>query len=334
MIVYNVERFLSLLKQAAEDEKTIYVLGGIGYLMTPENKRRVIAAYDYNARRYDMIMSFPSDGFGFDCVNLIKGILWGWIGDKNKTYGGAVWFANGVPDANETAMWNSYCYDKSADFSNIVPGEFVWKSGHCGVYVGNGLVIECTPNWKNGVQYTNLGNVGIADSSLPVRSWTGHGKLPWIDYTQKEKKNGCYWEDGNLFLYDNGVQKVDEGEYFVDGGYHWVDIGGVAAHDKDVHIPYVFKDEDKWSDEEKRKVADAVGGVYADYLYKLMKTGAGKWCRFDHDGNMVYGFSRKNGEFYYFEPVAGAMVKDEITINAECVFDTRTGILKNLYYAD
>lgn len=308
MIVYDVDRFLSLLKQAADDEKTIYILGGIGYSMTPENKRRVIAAYDYNAKRYDMIMAFPSDGFGFDCVNLVKGILWGWVGDKNKSYGGAVWFANGVPDVNETTMWNSYCYDKSTDFSSIVPGEFVWKSGHCGVYVGGGLVIECTPNWKNGVQYTNLGNTGIANPALPVRSWTGHGKLPWIDYTAKEKKNGCVWENGELLLYKNGVQIVDKGEHFVDG-WHWIDADGTVAHDKDVYIPYIYQNEDPGTTE-------------------------GKWIRTDHNGDYVYGFSTKNGEIYYFDPVTGAMFKGEKTVNAECVFDTRTGILKNLYYAD
>ena len=36
-----------------------------------------------------MINSASSDTFGFDCVCLIKGILWGWNGNLNHVYGGA-----------------------------------------------------------------------------------------------------------------------------------------------------------------------------------------------------------------------------------------------------
>ena len=32
--------------------------------------------------------------YGFDCVNLIKGVLWGWSGDASKTYGGAAYKSN------------------------------------------------------------------------------------------------------------------------------------------------------------------------------------------------------------------------------------------------
>lgn len=97
--------------------------------------------------------------FGFDCVCLVKGILWGWNGDASKKYGGAVYQSNGVPDITEGQMINA-CNGVSSDFSKLVPGEFLWMQGHCGVYIGDGLAVECTPKWDNCVQITAVGNLG------------------------------------------------------------------------------------------------------------------------------------------------------------------------------
>ena len=49
-------------------------------------------------------------------------------------------------------------------------------SGHCGVYIGNSQVIECSPKWENGVQITKL----------TQRKWKKHGFLPWIDYDEDD----------------------------------------------------------------------------------------------------------------------------------------------------
>ena len=56
--------------------------------------------------------------WGFDCVNLTKGILWGWIGDPNDIYGGARYCTNGVPDTNANGMIGR-CKEVSTDFSHI-----------------------------------------------------------------------------------------------------------------------------------------------------------------------------------------------------------------------
>ena len=74
------------------------------------------------------------------------------------------------------------CSDISTDFSKIEVGEAVWSSGHIGVYIGNGLAIECTPKWKNCVQITAC---NCKKSGYNTRTWTKHGKLPYIDYTVK-----------------------------------------------------------------------------------------------------------------------------------------------------
>ena len=174
----NSNEFLDKLR-LAESCKTIYIKGCFGAPMNAANKKRYTTNLAYNANRAAMINACSADTFGFDCVCLIKGILWGWNADPNKTYGGAVYKSNGVPDVGADGIVK-YLIDCTTDFSNIIPGELVWMSGHVGVYVGNGKVVECTPKWTNDVQYSNLGNIGNKTGNW--RNWTKHGKLPWVEY--------------------------------------------------------------------------------------------------------------------------------------------------------
>ena len=61
----------------------------------------------------------------------------------------------------------------------------MWLSGHIGIYIGDGLVVECSPKWENGVQITALANLGTK-AGYNARKWTKWGKLPYIDYTAEE----------------------------------------------------------------------------------------------------------------------------------------------------
>lgn len=168
----------------ANNYKTLYVMGCFGAPMTDANKKRYTNNHEYNMRPGPKaaILAASSDTFGFDCVCLIKGILWGWSGNKNHVYGGAVYCSNNVPDITADTMI-SRCSNVSADFSKIVPGEMLWKTGHAGIYIGNGMAVECTPAWSNCVQITDVGNIG-SSGNRPTRYWTKHGKLPWVDYSQ------------------------------------------------------------------------------------------------------------------------------------------------------
>ena len=78
------------------------------------------------------------------------------------------------------------CKEVSTDFSKIQPGEVVWMSGHIGVYVGDGLAVEATHRWKDGVQRTAVHNIGTIPG-YNGRKWTKHGKLPWINYEDVPK---------------------------------------------------------------------------------------------------------------------------------------------------
>ena len=167
--------------RAAAEKKTLYVYGAYGFPLHEENKQRIWKGYAYNRKpeRKEKIGSADADTFGFDCSGLIKGLMWGWQGTTGKN-GGAAYASNGVKDQNADTMIAN-CLDVSADFAGIQVGEAVWLPGHIGIYVGDGLVVECTPKWADGVQ---LSACNTAQSGYPTRKWKKHGKLPYISYEQ------------------------------------------------------------------------------------------------------------------------------------------------------
>ncbi len=170
------------VKKIATSYKTLYVMGCFGAPLKEEYKERYCKNNSYNKQpeRTAMIKAASSDTFGFDCVCLIKGVLWGWRGDVNDKYGGATYESNGVPDRDCNVIFDK-CSGKTTGFSKIEVGEAVWRQGHIGVYIGDGLAVECTPAWKNCVQITAVANIGNK-SGYNSRRWTKHGKLPYVTY--------------------------------------------------------------------------------------------------------------------------------------------------------
>lgn len=169
----------------AKNVKTLYVMGGIGFPLNEKGKQRAYKnSWNTTSDRVSCIKAATDDTFAFDCVCLIKSVLWGFAADPSKTYGGAVYQSNGVPDIGADTMITK-CSELSTDFSNIEIGEAVWMRGHIGVYVGDGLAVECTPKWKNCVQLTAC---NCTKSGYNRRNWTKHGKLPYVKYV-KETSN-------------------------------------------------------------------------------------------------------------------------------------------------
>ena len=180
----KASNFTSKLYSIATTKKTVYAWGMFGSTI---RKDRIVSKakqypYWYTDSKIASIFAplYGSDPpvWGFDCVGLVKGVLWGWDGDESKVYGGAVYASNGVPDISADATIEK-CSAVSTDFSNIAVGEFLWMKGHCGVYIGNSKVVESAPKWANGVQVT----------ALTARNWLKHGKLPWVEYSGEEVRN-------------------------------------------------------------------------------------------------------------------------------------------------
>lgn len=143
--------------------------------------------------------------WNFDCIILIKAILWGWNENKNHSHGGAIYMSNGVRDDNADGIINR-CSNVSSDFTKLEKGELLWMNGHVGVYIGSGKVIECTAAWEKKVLISDIGKDGRRSrNGIGAGYWKKHGKLCYIDYveeTPKEVKTS--YKKGNIVSI-NGV---------------------------------------------------------------------------------------------------------------------------------
>ncbi len=234
------------VKKIATSYKTLYVMGCFGAPLKAEHKERYCKNCSYNKQpvRTAMIKAASADTFGFDCVCLIKGVLWGWNGDKNTVYGGAKYEDkdSGVPDIDCNDMMDR-CSDISTDFSKIEVGEAVGMQGHIGIYIGDGLAVECTPLWKNCVQITAVQNIG-AKAGYNSRKWTRHGKLPYVTYdkvsaSSSDGKTTCTIGRANapvnvraeasingkiITKLPKGTEVKMTGKTVDNGGYTWAEV--------------------------------------------------------------------------------------------------------------
>ena len=196
----KVKDFIEKLQMTA-DLNTCYVQGGFGCRLKSPGGDWYSTTYSWNKKNKAVIEAHTNTvpvSFGFDCVCLIKGILWGFQGDPDKVYGGAVYESNDVPDMTIKKLAKS-CADFSTDWAvDPDPGEITFydrEMTHVGVYVGDGIVIEATPAWACGVQRTLLPD-WVNPDPIPVRKWYAHGHTSYIDYTVNT------WEEAYKLLSD------------------------------------------------------------------------------------------------------------------------------------
>ena len=215
--------------------KTIYMYATYGFQVNDETiagKAKQNLNGWYTTKRINTLKAVANQTpptWGFDCVNLLKGILWGWCGDASKKTGGSKYGSNGVPDTNANGFFKR-CTQKSSDFSTIQRGEAVWLDGHIGIYIGDNLCIECTPKFSNGVLISGLENVAKS-TEYPNRTWTQHGFIPWLDYenAQSTETPPKKYEFGERTL-QRGLPKSDDiqelQEYLIELGF---DLGSYGA---------------------------------------------------------------------------------------------------------
>jgi hypothetical protein len=148
-----------------------YVWGTYGDVLTESLFSYKLEQYPDGVGNYE---SFIRDnwlgGRTTDCVGLIKG--YGWLNPDTLEieYG-----TNNMPDIGADSMYNSATVFGSMDTMPDVPGIAVWKSGHIGIYVGNGKVIEAM-----GTKY------GVVKTNLADRSWSAWIEIPYINYNTGE----------------------------------------------------------------------------------------------------------------------------------------------------
>lgn len=141
-----------------------YWYGTFGQTATPA----LLAAKRRQYPRYYTAQDFPSQ-YGkrvHDCVGLIKGYMWSDGPDAKPVY-----LANNFPDVSANGLL-SICVERG-DIKTIpeVVGVCVFMSGHVGVYIGGGYVIEA-----RGHAY------GVVKTRLAARPWRQWGKIPVLQY--------------------------------------------------------------------------------------------------------------------------------------------------------
>lgn len=254
MIKTNIE-FVKKLQEIATNYKTVYGNGMFGQQITESiilQKTRQLPKW-YTTKRQQELRAIIGQGyFGFDCICLIKGVLWGWNGDLNQVNGGAVYKSNGVPDITEYGMLQQ-CSDVSENFAKIEIGEYLWTKGHCGIYIGEGLAIECTSKWENGVQITAVHNIA-EKQGCNGRLWTKHGKLPYIEYVfcpEDKEKDDAEQTKGEVTL---SLNQLSRGKYKGNAqvfalqrllklmGYYYKDIDGDFGSGTEMSVKNFQKD--------------------------------------------------------------------------------------------
>lgn len=146
--------------------KWVYWYGTCGYKCTTSlfnSKKKQYPAHYTSARASGYKADISNGCMCADCVGLIKAFFWkgGSLNGTSK-YG-----ANGCPDKSANGMYQ-LCKETGA-ISTIpdIPGLIVWKSGHIGVYVGNGYTVEMQGFAADCVK-----------RKVTAGSWTNWGKLP------------------------------------------------------------------------------------------------------------------------------------------------------------
>lgn len=196
--IMTSERFVELAAKAAESY-TVYTTGGIGFALNyPGNMEYVLSTYN-NKKREELIRQRASEAaaagdvcWAFDCICLVKSILWGWTGDPKLPLGGAEYSSNGVPDADINTILVR-CGGGSEDFSTIMPGELLTcgDGEHAGIYIGGGYAVEATTAWGRKVSVSGVLNLTDRYPELKdyaqIRTWQYHAKLPWIEYVEENE---------------------------------------------------------------------------------------------------------------------------------------------------
>lgn len=150
--------------------KTVYVWGGLGEVLTHEfldEKERAYPDFQSHEKWLELHRSVDGITRGFDCSGLIKRFLMGGI--RHFRYRNEL-------DQNSFGLLNGAAL--SGDIAQLpeIPGVCLYMHRHTGIYVGNGNVVEATPN-------PQFGN-GVVRSKLSDRSWEQWYFCRGIDYPE------------------------------------------------------------------------------------------------------------------------------------------------------
>lgn len=161
------------------DRNTVYMWGEFGRLVTNNTidgkKKQYPSHYDDTKVKY-LKSLVGKNYYAYDCAGLIKSYFMSDYGNKKVNY-----IVSYDKDAYGITVGTA---SEKDDISTLpeMEGVLLYMKGHCGVYIGNGKVIECTSNqWISGIKY---GKVCV--SNLSARPWKTWTKSKWLSYITDE----------------------------------------------------------------------------------------------------------------------------------------------------
>lgn len=161
----------------------------------------------YDAKRQYSLKQLISKAWLIDCVGLIKGYYWG------QVPGGLVRYVASTDISADDMYYKARIKGKMPTMPDI-PGICVQMSGHIGIYIGDGQVIEST----RGV----FGD-GVVQTKLSDRKWVHWLECPYITYErggsvlEKSGDKPSEWaKESTDWAKENGIFNGD-GE----GNYDW-----------------------------------------------------------------------------------------------------------------
>lgn len=170
-----VDYLASVLKK-----NTVYMWGGYGKLVTNKLIKSKAKQYPdhYDKDKVKYLESLVGkDYYSYDCSGLIKSYWMTDYGTKDAKY-----MKKYDKDAYGITIGNAKEKGKIKNIPEI-PGLLLYMKSHCGVYIGNGQVIECTSNKK--ISKKKYGCVCI--SKLKQRKWEYWTETKWLDYVMEDK---------------------------------------------------------------------------------------------------------------------------------------------------
>lgn len=143
-----------------------YIWGGLGYTLTEGRITQLKGIYPKVFT--DSYVAKCRANIGrkaFDCVGLVKHFLWGNSGD------GVLRHYNAATDYDANTMLKKCTETGKMNKLPELPGLLLHRSGHVGVYLGGGRIVEA-----RGIDY------GVVITRVADRDFASWGKLPGIDY--------------------------------------------------------------------------------------------------------------------------------------------------------
>nr|DAW58772.1 MAG TPA: lysozyme family protein [Caudoviricetes sp.] len=193
-----------------------YVLGGQGEVYTKELAYKW-AKQERNGKTSDYYLKECAKWFGRRVVDC-SGMIVEAIRQENVNY------------KDRTANMFRSQFSKSGSLATMpeVPGIALWKNGHIGIYIGNGLVVE-----SRGYNY------GVVVSNVVTQSWKEWGYISGITYIDNYSSRLVKVLGGSVYVRTNDDTTSDEnivgvahrGDMFIyegstDKGWHKIEYDG------------------------------------------------------------------------------------------------------------